>query len=244
MGLLDQFEWQESNRPILFNTEMVRAILDGRKTQTRRVVRGIEGLNVCRAEPSEGAYESLAEWDLLCGWSHKNGMYDAVKSIRAPYAVGDVLWVRETWVNIPVSPGGHFRIGGRYYYKADGDRRPEGWQGAWRPSVHMPAGAARIFLKVRDIRMERLQLMDDAAAISEGFCDSPAEAVSPLARFAAQWNKTIKRDKLCKYGYYANPWVWVIDFERCEKPEGWPTCGAKMYNAKGTNVPTNGGEEE
>lgn len=208
-------------KPIIFNTEMVRAILTGTKTQTRRIVKGIEGLNVYRAEPSEDSYQSLAQWDFFYGWSDEIGMYDAIESVKAPCAVGDVLWVRETWDNIPVSPGGHLRIGGKYYYKADPEQRPEGWRGAWKPSIHMPREAARIFLKVKDVRVERLQDMAESDAIAEGFPDSPTGTDSPLAQFAELWDKTIKRDGLRQYGYHANPWVWVIEFERCDKPEGW-----------------------
>lgn len=157
-------------KPILFNTEMVQAILEGRKTQTRRIVKGIEGIHPYRAEPAENAYDTLAEWEFLCGEHLNGGYYDFCQAVKAPYAVGDVLWVRETWTNIPVSPGGHFRIGGRYYYKADGDQRPTGWQGAWKPSIHMPKKAARIFLKVnaadcKDSRMDwatRQRRMDSA----------------------------------------------------------------------------------
>lgn len=180
-------------KPILFSTEMVRAILAGRKTQTRRIVKGIE----------------------------------------APYAVGDVLWVRETWCNLPVSPGGHLRIGGRYYYKADPEQRPEGWRGSWKPSIHMPKKAARIFLLVKDVRIERLQDCGD------GWClDIENEGVKALqapilytsdekfhdalrAEMKRLWDSTIKPVNVPQYGWEANPWVWVIEFERCDKPEGW-----------------------
>lgn len=211
-------------KPILFNIEMVQAILDGRKTQTRRIVKGLDGLNVYHAEPTfEDAYDTPCSWDFFYGWSDNGAMFDATKPVKAPCSAGDLLWVRETWDNIPASPGGHFRMGGRYYYKADGDIRPPGWQGNWHPSIHMPKEAARIFLFVRDVRIERLWDMDEEAAISEGFEDSPAGTDSPLERFSTLWDKTIKRDDLRKYGYHANPWVWVIKFSRCEKPEGWCT---------------------
>ncbi len=170
-------------KPIIFNTEMVRAILTGTKTQTRRIVKGIEGLNVYRAEPSEDAYESLAQWDFFYGWSDENGMYDAIESVKAPYAVGDVLWVREAWDNIPVSTGGHLRIGGKYYYKADPEQRPKGWRGAWKPAIYMPKEAAQIFLKVKDVRVGRLQDMAESDAIVEEFPDFPTGTDSPLARF-------------------------------------------------------------
>ena len=85
----------------------------------------------------------------------------------------------------------------------------------------MPKEAARIFLRVKDVRVERLQDMDKDAAIAEGIADSPAGTDSPLLRFTELWDKTIRREDLREFGYHANPWVWVIEFERCEKPEGW-----------------------
>ena len=194
-------------RPILFNTEMVRAILDGRKTQTRRIVKGLDGLNVYRAEPSEDAYESLDEWDFFYGGSLVGGgMFDAIQSEKAPCAVGDVLYVRETWQYIEESDSDGF-----YIYAADHKDHAE-WN--WRPSIHMPRSAARIFLRVKDVRVERLDDMTEEDAIAEGFPDSPACTDSPLERFSVLWDKTIKRNDLREYGWHANPWVWVIEFER------------------------------
>lgn len=187
-------------KPILFNTEMVCAILNGRKTQTRRVI---------KPQPTNPRYNNIG-W---LGWDDGHGY-----RMNPPCEAGDILWVRETWTNIPVSPGGHTRIGGRYYYKADGDLRPVGWRGNWHPSIHMPREAARIFLRVTDVRVERLWDMDEEAAIAEGFADSPSGTDSPLKRFSVLWDKTIKRDDLREFGYHANPWVWVIEFERCNKP--------------------------
>ena len=141
-------------------------------------------------------------------------MFDAIQSIKAPCSVGDVLWVRETFDDVA--------LGHPWFYKADGDLRPECWKGEnWNPSIHMPKEAARIFLCVNDVRVERLQEIDEEDAIAEGFADSPAGTESPLERFAVLWDKTVKRDDLRKYGWHANPWVWVIEFERCEKPNGW-----------------------
>lgn len=113
-------------KPILFNTEMVRAILEGRKTQTRRIVKGIEGLNVYRAEPAEDAYETLAEWDFFHGLfffcEENSGFADAIQSLRAPYAVGDILWVRETWSTTDkcgLFPNWPASFTHHYLYKAD-----------------------------------------------------------------------------------------------------------------------------
>lgn len=172
--------------PILFNTEMVRAILDGRKTQTRRVI---------KPQPTNPRWNNVG-W---LGWDDGHGY-----RMKAPCAIDDVLWVRETWDNIPVSPGGHMRMGGKFYYKADGDIRPDGWQGNWHPSIHMPREAARIFLRVKDVRVERLRDMNDSDLANEGFGD--------WIRFISLWNSTIKLADCDKYDWNTNPWVWVIEF--------------------------------
>ena len=181
-------------KPILFNTEMVRAIRDGRKTQTRRII---------KPQPTCPRWNNIG-W---LGWDDGHGY-----QIVAPCSPGDILWVRETWSEMPYG----------FVYRADNER-PEGWdhEDRWHPSIHMPKEAARIFLRVKYVRPEQLNDMDEDDAIAEGFPDSPAGTDSPLERFATLWDKTIKRVDLKKYGWYANPWVWVIEFERCEKPEGW-----------------------
>ena len=208
-----------SIKPILFNTEMVRAILDGRKTQTRRIIKGIDTLNVYRAEPAEDSYETLGAWDFFHGLSENGAMIDAIQAIKAPCSVGDVLWVRETWNHVKFGTGEW-----HYEYRADCDD-PFKWSNGdfaeWRPSIHMPKEAARIFLKVKGVRVERLQDMNEEDAIAEGFADSPADTDSPLLCFSELWNSTINKMDFSKYCWSANPWVWVIEFERCEKPGWW-----------------------
>ena len=208
-------------KPILFNAEMVQAILEGRKTQTRRIIKGIECLNVYRAVPADDAYETLEKWDFFHGWSENGAMIDAVEEIKAPYSVGDVLWVRETWSTH--YDGIHDDL--QFCYKADGiDIKSEclpGEYNRWYPSIHMPKEAARIFLYVKNVQAQLLYDMIEEDAIAEGFADSPAGTDSPLERFTILWDKTVKREDLRKYGYHANPWVWVIEFERCEKPTEW-----------------------
>lgn len=143
--------------------------------------------------------------------------------MKPPCEDGDVLWVRETWSttdkcgiypNWPTD-------GIHYIYKADDPTCDAAKEARWYPSIHMPKQAARIFLRAKDVRVDGLQAMDDEAAIAEGFADSPAGTDSPLTRFAELWDKTIKREDLREFGWDAVPWVWVIEFERCEKPEGW-----------------------
>lgn len=205
-------------KPILFNTEMVRAILDGRKTCTRRLPR----------KQIEEKYLEYEEW--VCAvappgstWLSEKEFYEEYP----PYQLGDILYVRETWCGLPVNEAGHFRGHPIYYYKADGDLRPEGWRGAWRPSIHMPKEAARIWLKVTDVRVERLQDITDDGAKADGANWKNGKNVgweekmkrTAVERFAEIWDSTIKKSDLDRYGWAANPWVWVIEYERCEKPE-------------------------
>lgn len=207
-----------AEKPILFNTEMVRAILDGRKTQTRRLVkpshRGAAGFNVCFRKLT-GEFTGVYDWD------DEGSMYD--DRTPAPCQLGDVLWVRETWQRL------FDHRGWRYEYKADhNDDEPlrlGGMYIAWRPSIHMPREAARLFLMVKDVRIERLQDMK--------MSDIQAEGVVPSDVIGGQWQQwqrnymkpvwdnTIKPVDLPCYGWDANPWVWVIEFERLDgKPAG------------------------
>ena len=134
----------------------------------------------------------------------------------------DILYVRETWCGLPVNEAGHFRGHPIYYYRADGDLRPEGWRGAWHPSIHMPKEAARIWLKVTDVRVERLQDITADDIRSEGLSSIAVHVGDmeiALKEWKKLWNSTIKKSDLDRYGCDANPWVWVIEFERCEKPQ-------------------------
>lgn len=145
------------------------------------------------------------------------------KRWNPPYHTDDILYVRETWCGLPVNEAGHMRGHTIYYYKADGELRPKGWRGTWHPSIHMPKEAARIWLKVTDVRVERLQEIT-----SEQICREGVEVEYPHVlngeekryAFSRLWDSTIKKSDLDRYGWNASPWVWVIEFERCEKPEG------------------------
>lgn len=186
-------------KPILFNTDMVRAILDGRKTVTRRVIKphfrpGEVGWQVI-TEKHSGKYvriEYLDEWE------------NETRYMSEPFRPGDILYVRETWAEMPYG----------YVYRAD-DERPEGWdsEDRWRPSIHMPKEAARIFLRVKSVRVDRLQNITDE--------DIEAEGMEIGCYFDELWNSTIKPADLETYGWEANPLVWVIEFERCEKEEAY-----------------------
>lgn len=197
-------------KPILFNTEMVRAILDGRKTCTRRVIELPENMDGVPVGKSGDSSNPL-------GFMYPGGIK------RPPYQPGDILYVRETWCALPVNEAGHMRGHSIYYYRADGDLRPEGWRGKWRPSIHMPKEAARIWLKVTNVRVERLQEITIDGIRNGGISSMAVHAGDmeiALKEWKNLWNSTIKKTDLDSYGWEANPWVWVIEFERCEKPEG------------------------
>lgn len=193
---MNREELLKNAKPILFNTEMVQAILDNRKTVTRRKIdRDIT--NSCD-EDVDGTLLSYHTCD--------GEMIDPIYLCR--YKVGDILYVRETW---QLLPSGFDEIPPEcwYIYKATDELSDECTR--WRPSIHMPKEAARIFLKVTNVRVERLQEITDEQAEKEGFYigyqSTPTSTFATTARqaFMWVWNK-IYSD--------INPWVWVIEFER------------------------------
>lgn len=215
-----------SVKPILFNTEMVRAILDGRKTCTRRLVKFLSGKN-----PKWTGY--IKDGSML--YNGKNE-----PCIRTqPYQPGDILYIRETWErfecrncdgdergNCPKEPKKSVldKTCGCYMYRAtdeiSGDAK-------WHPSIHMPKEAARIWLEVTNVRVERLRDITGLSVQKEGIevepneCAGKFDFVSELfLLFQRLWDSTIKKSDLDRYGWQANPWVWVVEFERCKRPEG------------------------
>ena len=187
--------------PMLFNTEMVKAILDGRKTCTRRLVKFLPGEN-----PQWTGYIK----DGLMLYNGKNK--PCIR--KAPYQPGDILYVRETWCG---AYGGE-----KYFYLADKltnreERSLLNYDDVkWHPSIHMPKEAARIWLKVTEVRMERLQdILEEEPGPN---CQVVKEGVRYGCDFIAVWNSTIKESDRVVYGWNANPYVWAIEFERCEKP--------------------------
>lgn len=210
-------------KPILFNTEMVRAILDGRKTQTRRVVKNFSGVKILSVTAPDNTVIGKYGKDAWRGeLPDRNDGNTYCIEAKPPCKIGDILWVRETWNHVKFGTGEW-----HYEYRADCDD-PFKWSNGsfaeWRPSIHMPKEAARIFLEVKNVRVERLQDMNKNAAIAEGFADSPADTDSPLLCFSELWNSTINKMDFSKYCWSANPWVWVIEFEQCGKPDDWG-CG-------------------
>lgn len=201
-------------KPILFNTDMVLAILDGRKTVTRRVAKKIP-IETHWTEPvSDGRFE--------CRWGGNMlvvaGFKDGTTIVEPPYQPGDILYVRETWAEWT----------GGYLYKAwnSPSAQPERSPVMiWHPSIHMPKEAARIWLNVKDVRAERLCNMTLDDFLSEGvsvrpeaFNDPENAYMQARAEFIAIWDSTIPKRQQNLYGWTANPWVWAVEFETCERP--------------------------
>lgn len=202
-------------KPILFNTEMVRAILDGRKACTRRLVKPQPDEK--HTYPLGFVTDSTEKKEVGCFGFGIDEYGGSIQYAKPPYQPGDILYVRETWCDDRQFT--HDSTPGRYFYKAS-----ESGNFKWKPSIHMPKEAARIFLKVTDVRVERLQEITSQGAWKEGArcsCLYPVpDCAGNKTAFIEIWNSTIKKSDLERYGWDANPYVWVISFERCEKPEG------------------------
>lgn len=175
-------------KPILFSTEMVRAILEGRKSQTRRVI---------KPQP-DGEIKANIPYEFYGTKTER--IFTDTKAYLAPCSVGDILWVRETWAKDDT-----------YYYKADGSCGSR--CGKWKPSIHMPKEAARIWLEVTDVRVERLQEITEEDARAEGALPTREERGYNCCRdeFITLWDSINSKRG---YGWDTNPWVWVIEFER------------------------------
>lgn len=215
-------------KPILFSTPMVQSILDGRKTQTRRIIKKSE----------DYYFQSL--------FLHATGRYtfapnnnfnpikDEVMEVEPKYRPLDILWVRETTLLLDEKDceGRNTRI----YYKTEHHPTNDEWLKEsgykWKPSVFMPKEACRIFLEVTDVRVERLQDISESDAIAEGIeifnnekfgrmfrnylLDPPSGYKVPELSFKTLWESINGRDSLIQ-----NPWVWVYDFKRVEKPKNF-----------------------
>jgi len=233
-------------KPILFNTVMVREILDGRKTCTRRVIKPQPtALDLSFAENrADVDQKKVSDYKAKISQNVTNKL---ISDTRPPYHPGDILWVRETW--------GKPTCGTPYLYRAftgpgnEPEKEDEAMRALglkWRPSIHMPREAARIFLRVTDVRAERLQSITNSEVIKEGVapcwngsckCSAYSDGCQsePCANrdayerechtlpFARLWDSTIKKDDIGKYGWVANPWVWIIEFERIIKDEDYPS---------------------
>lgn len=225
-------------KPILFNTKMVRAILDGRKSCTRRLVKPQPDEK--HTYPLGFVTDSTEKKEVGC-FGFGIGEYGgSIQYAKPQYHTDDVLYIRETWTEEC----------GKYYYRADYDsdyldpcetlsggypascRNHPGCDGCmatstrihWHPSIHMPKEAARIWLRVTDVRVERLQEITAESALTEGadkyiHANGTLNEDQTITSFIGIWNSTIKKSDIDRYGWDANPWVWVIEFERCEKQE-------------------------
>ncbi len=194
-----------SIKPILFNTEMVRAILDGRKSCTRRIVK--HDVEAILNSPYHKEHPEVEDEQIIS------------KLCIPPYQPGDILYVRETFIQAAANI---------FWYKAD-DKLWMSKDLLWKPSIHMPKKVARIWLKVTDVRVERLQECGKGWGLDiekEGIV-TPQNPILYISdekfhealryEFEKMWNSTIKKSDLDYYGWSANPWVWVIEFERCER---------------------------
>ena len=230
--------------PLLFNTENVRAILEGRKNATRRVV---------KPQPRTGV-TTLYRKEETNFWRTHGA--DCWFEFRAPCVPGDILWVRETWQAVYETEGcedgqctwknirelipnfdniqkveagmssecSNSSMAQRmkyFVFKASEIQYADTQNGlVWRPSIHMPREAARIFLRVVKVGVERIQEIDDAGVMAEG--------LEIGCYFDELWDRTVKPADRPSYGWEANPWVWVIEFqqiskeeaEKCEKEKG------------------------
>ncbi|EOV2375776.1 hypothetical protein ACODK1_003725 [Klebsiella pneumoniae] len=242
-------------RGMIFNSEMVRAILDGRKTQTRRIMKvqpesnqlGLLLITDSTKHSDIGKYH----------WAESNATGNHVRSklFSSPFgAVGERIWVRETWATLGNEDGcyvdwednlckGDERSAARIY-RASCEQRPGDYglwsipddaywkphtkehkfEGAWRPSIHMPHWASRILLEITDVRVERLNAISEEDARAEGIIDGgclncgepePCGCANPepdaTDAFAYLWQSIYGQDN-----WNANPWVWVIEFKRVE----------------------------
>lgn len=211
-------------KPILFNTEMVRAILAKRKDATRRLIKvpcdyvkvgtfGHKNGKINHLFAKKGSFKVVG----------KTLVFDEEAiTVRQPYSIGDILYVRETWSE-------RFDQSGRIYYKADQNLASivNKLDDRWKPSIHMKKENARIFLKVTDIRIERIDELSLYDCYAEGI-DVDEDQFGPtdyesymcelddaLVNFGKLWDSTIQ-DK--KYAFKNNPWVWSINFKRIDKP--------------------------
>lgn len=211
-------------KPILFSTEMVQAILEGRKTQTRRIIKPqpiFFGRNDERiaVEFRKNIFEF---YDVM-----RNDPFSILFSLKPKFQIGDILWVRETWQTTwnenKKSWDTIYKADGGYWIDDDGIMK-------WKPSIYMPKKRARIFLEVTNVRVERLRDISEEDAIAEGFgpvindkYPAPGKFINHLNNhhmfnaidsFASMWVKLNG-----KGAWKSNPWVWVYEFKQVHHPK-------------------------
>lgn len=213
-------------RPIQFNSDMVRASLDGRKTKTRRVVRPQPEYDL-----GSGTSDFTWRWKDVSATGGAERFFGSkmAESGLCPYGQsGDLLWVRETAYHDSGSPFPKQRPHDLddLYYRADGDccqQIPECaclevGKPKWRPSIHMPRWASRLTLRITDVRVERVQDISEADAIAEGIDWQPGYCTPAVETFWGLWdsinaNRKDKAGNLLPYSWDDNPWVWALTFE-------------------------------
>lgn len=201
-----------TERGMIFNAPMIRALLDGSKTQTRRIM---------KVQPESEEFESrfildsttrneIGKW---C-WTEPGVFVNPRRSalFSCPFgAVGDRLWVREAH-SIRVEPS-EYSTGAAWYRESDIGRQ---WEGdiRWKPSIHMPRWASRITLEITDVRVERLNSISDEDARAEGY---PGERAVDGGSFDPWlWFRNLWDGIYPEQSFKHNPWVWVIEFRRVE----------------------------
>jgi len=214
-------------RPILFSSPMVRALLDGRKTQTRRV---------CKASivstSLEGVDDGVATFSRLYGDGPGYDVQEDVYQLRSPYGKpDDRLWVRETWAHHVQAIGAKRDEDGPFVYAADGELAKQYRLGdKWKPSIFMPRCASRILLEIIAVRVERLQDISYDDALTEGIRDCTKICPDEVNNITGETiHETARRLKWPQREYRflweslhgadswdANPWVWVIEFKKIE----------------------------
>ncbi|MGG8267279.1 hypothetical protein PGO63_09500 [Klebsiella aerogenes] len=218
-------------RGMIFNGEMVRAILDGRKTQTRRIMKiqpEHSGLGLRRVTDSKNGSD-----DGKYFWSSSDacGLKARSKSFTCPFGVvGDRIWVRETFqgplfdyeqMESYIEDSSKFEKPEFCQYAADGKPAPEYYDAddnlrhGWRPSIHMPRWASRILLEITDVRVERLASVSDEDAGKEGYPADPSPFGGPMDKWL--WFRQLWDGIYPEQSFKHNPWVWVIEFKRIEE---------------------------
>lgn len=209
-------------KPILFSTPMVQAILDGRKTQTRRKIK----YNKKIEDPEIGFSVFTDDAVFEVRGIHENGEFGS-SFFELPIREGDILWVRETFAKVLAEDLNGDTVYG-YTYKAN-DNIIDKIQ-KWRPSIFMPKEAARIFLEATNVRVERLQDISEEGAIAEGikptwinddkaqckyknYINDGRGSLDPVESFKSLWESINGKDS-----WERNPFVWVYELKQIEKP--------------------------
>lgn len=209
-------------KPILFNTDMVRALQNGTKTVTRRLIKNMDIINRwdCEEDGTPIAFIDQATGDSF------------PPTMPCPYQSGDILYVPQPWKCYAIwDVMGYeveFQDGEYTKFEFTDQKRAQKWAKyldkpahQWQSPYFMPREAAQIFLWVTDVRVERLQEITDNDLVRDfGFCLDAIKTVGRDVLAAPFWDSTIKPADRALYGWEANPWVWVIEFERCKKPKG------------------------